>query len=503
MAAEAQDNFAYKPFIAERFCAFTFQNEKALPKGQKLLLCSKCREVFYVDRQAQIDHWPTHRKVCCSILDDDRRIRTPFTSIQECDAVLLECVRNDGQAIKGRLFLHAIQEYKRLGQQALLEEWSSRTPPSYGPFGPQTNWERVSLMKKIFSIPSFVNFFLSDSLLSTDSSFVDAGTKAKLLKKRPGSYGGFFLPATYVNMVGQILIGVVDLWRQDSSCCALSAAASRRLMLTWKNDLHELRAPKYESYRSKSDGKHDPNTLLILLSLMVLHLSHVDNEKLAEWIQPNELVPGLTAPDLLQILMNGSCTFRDMEMSVAHNFSSFVKSITDDNGYGDDPSKHIPVASRMRALEPFLEHWERFAKAPFNPTMIMGDQMSAFAFITGTSTKGLLENHEFLASHAARHGYVRSKALVREKLASMMDKVLPSLLLYIKLVEGEQSKRNRHSSALTNPPSSLDASCCFPEDLIPVIASFALPKVCGRYREELTPSSPGCPWSSAEVYVPL
>ena len=104
----------YTPDTSTRYCNWTYVRECDLPKGKKLLSCSRCNEVFYIDRESQTLHWKVHRKTCCPVASDDARIREEggISSLRDCWDILHWILQDPMRRIKGRLFLYAFQRLK-------------------------------------------------------------------------------------------------------------------------------------------------------------------------------------------------------------------------------------------------------------------------------------------------------------------------------------------------------------------------------------------------------
>ena len=96
-----------------RICVQTFVREEDLPPGQQLLTCSKCGITCYLNREAQRKNWKYHKKVCCLLVEDDKRIQKPIPTFAEAKALFSELLENPQEKIKGRLFLHVFQELTR------------------------------------------------------------------------------------------------------------------------------------------------------------------------------------------------------------------------------------------------------------------------------------------------------------------------------------------------------------------------------------------------------
>lgn len=106
---------AYQPNLNDddRICNWTFVKERDLPNGQQLQRCSKCKECFYVSREAQAAHWPYHKQSCVAIENDDKCILEPLEDYESAAQLIGWILHNPKRRIKGRLLLHALKEFRR------------------------------------------------------------------------------------------------------------------------------------------------------------------------------------------------------------------------------------------------------------------------------------------------------------------------------------------------------------------------------------------------------
>jgi hypothetical protein len=163
--------------------------EKDLPKGQKLLLCSKCKATFYKDRDAQTQHWPFHKQVCCRADEDikarqflqaaeqgSRSIDTAFETIE----VILD--PQNVSLMKGRTLVYCLQYLKWYlnekeavavhESEELKHRYSERIRESI--FMPMSRklWpshaceeNRERYLTVLWAVPGFTSWALSEDLL--------------------------------------------------------------------------------------------------------------------------------------------------------------------------------------------------------------------------------------------------------------------------------------------------------------------------------------------------
>ena len=200
----------YQPCNKNRICAYTFVKEKDLPEGQKLFRCGKCLETFYVDRESQRAHWvESHGQVCCSLEQDDRRVREGFESIKECFDTITSTFddwRHWQTFPKGRLILHAFKELKDYSIDLKLKDYakdhidltsfqSSIEAVAQG-FKMMVNADAhgMEFFRMLWSGPTFANHFLSDEIFLSPSYKAAKENKGPLPEKKEfyAEKDGFF-----------------------------------------------------------------------------------------------------------------------------------------------------------------------------------------------------------------------------------------------------------------------------------------------------------------------
>ena len=472
-------SFCYQPFTSERFCAFTYKNEKELPNAQKLLRCSKCHEVFYVDRQAQVDHWPTHRKVCCPILEDDRRIRKHFAYLLACVEVIRECTWNRN-LIKGRLLLHALMELKKFYE--IL--WADETRLDQE----ETSLCRAilvsicfvdaDLLRRAFAVPSFANFLLSEDAFIS-SSMIDLRARIqdnfmsqqKTVEITDDAKISSMLPAPYVVLLVRIILSAATCNYHGEPVSPLAGAATRRLMLNWTSQFCLLGSPLEVKFPFNFGGAVKPESFGSVY-LTALNMICQGRKDYAAFIQDDEIIPGLTPASFFTMIMGYPRFFNSLHEDQVTYVMKFLQEIADD---GTASCKRISASDKIKLLNLWVG-W----RAP-TPQM----KSVAFDTIIGRTCTGLWELNKTIDDRLGRHlslfkgigksvydeldiDKVLDKSLViliKTTLKGLLGEVMPEVKNCVCMLEEEYATAMQGADTDT-----------FPEDLLIEIASYVLPK---------------------------
>ena len=170
--------FRYQIVTDNKVCSYTFKNEKDLPNSQKLLYCSRCKEVCYVDADAQKSHWPIHKKACCKMVNEDRIVREGlgFFDYRACCEKIEWILENPNERFKGRLLLYALQWTRhflegidplaafRLHRNRSIQSATGSLCLAMGMFGPHPSSAQKSFLGRLWGSPGFANYFLSEEI---------------------------------------------------------------------------------------------------------------------------------------------------------------------------------------------------------------------------------------------------------------------------------------------------------------------------------------------------
>ena len=315
-----------------RVCAGSFVKEKDLPEGQNLLQCGRCKQTCYVSREVQLEHWPYHRHVCVPIERDDPRVRAPLASTQECLRIIHECLQKPREKINGRLLLWAFRCLKwfRENQPQTFPHFSNPTFITAELYNLEEDAKKMiqnhgySMIQIIWSIPGWVDFFLSDELLLT-KSLKELKSHGHPAPKPPVILDGetgridpetmldpscvmdaFYCQYIFtwiniscfqmkmMNLEQHIFLRMMDSCDHKNS--PLVAALVRQQMTLWRDRYNTAACSSY-SHRNKK----------LFDTLLVAYRSKHIGREFSDWepspyTKPTELVPGMTVVNFFEIL---------------------------------------------------------------------------------------------------------------------------------------------------------------------------------------------------------
>ena len=469
----------------ERFCNWTFQRESDLPEGQTLRMCTRCQGCWYVSRQAQMDHWPFHRRVCCSVEQDWANLRheAPNEDLFEYFGASLQnyllALEDPRRWIKGRLLLWAFQGIKRqlstvqpdqmeefLESNFILEGERGLYNLVHDAFQQCLDQGGQQIIDNIWAIPGWTNYFLSDqpflsriikfrkenglpAVLPTDARIVDSP--------------GYLLPTSYFKILTHMY---ENCWTQlrPERRMVLSAqrvAVLRGAMRAWSCQYCRTCIPSADGFRSE-------------FFLRALGMPLQRGPLFLEYCQPDEIVPGLTAKQLFLNIISDELFLPYFVMDgspLQLNDLYVILQTIHDNGvhFEDDethPWSHLSARDRIEILD--LTHdWhfpnEAAGLCPNEAPDYFSDNIrgTVIRLIMGTSTRILMEMHELCRSSSPAPN-ARTIHFVETTNSWLLQRCMRNVLLYNGIMEPRAIQRGeRHG---------------LPEDLLTLIASFTFPR---------------------------
>jgi hypothetical protein len=463
-----------------KICAYTFQRESATCK---LFACSRCKETYYVSKEAQTSHWKeAHRFVCVSIANDDERVKNPLSSTQECLDVIYWCLEKPLERINGRLLLWAFRCLKwwrenRPNDFDIQRQLSPSTSFHFKLKAVQENYGHKAF-QRIWAIPGWLDFFMSDELLLSK--------KAKELKKngipppKPQIFHeetGAINPKTKLDpsliLDGFFCKTVTSLFMitpQESvegnkkalaHNTALSSAVIRHSMKLWQC--------RYTSASFTGAGRN----LIMTNGYFLASLSKrelMKEGKTCPFIKTNELVQGLTVMDLFEIMHweNGNFfTHFPYEHKV-----KFVMSLVEIDGpnQSSGPWGSLRPEDRVRLLE-LINQIEFFKIEPGFAIFVVCDKGTEKGFsdikfammylaMGHQSTKTMLEMHSAVAESDLGCPFAASQ--VKTNYGILMRHTKPKVASSVSLMEGLLKRKGYEGAS-------------FPEDLLSHVTEYAFP----------------------------
>ena len=471
----------------ERFCNWSFRRESDLPEGERLRMCTRCRGCCYVSREAQIEHWPIHRKVCCSIEEDWGSLLAVgpngdfFQNFGSSLQYYLLAFEDPRRWIQGLLLLWAFQGIKRhlptippdrisqfLTANGIGESERGLYNLVNNVFEQCIDQCGQAIIDTIWAIPGWTNYFLSDQpFLSSVIKLRKANLLPAVLPTdtRIVHSPGYLLRAEYV----QILVHLYEnSWTQLTPVRKIipsphRVAIFRAVMRAWSCEYCRSSIPLAGGLRTQ-----------LILNAVGMPIQRLG---FREYCQPNEIVPGLTAKQFfLNILSDDTFVpyfvMDELVNREEHNDNLFwLFSLIDDYGVHfeeDDthPWSHFSAKDRLELLDLALGwHFpnEDAGLCPDWAPDYFSDNIwnNVVHLIMGTSTRILLEMHELCHSLLPPPSARIIEFLSNAK-AELLHRHIPKVELYNEIMEPRARQRGELHG--------------LPEDLQNLIAAFSLPR---------------------------
>ena len=496
MESQSQSTFL---ITRNRVCAFSFKNEKDLPDGQKLLTCARCLETCYIDREAQLEHYKIHKQTCC------KREHETFDPRVVQETAMIDAVNQVGfslqnpSAIKGRFFLRAFQRILYiLKERDLTEEEIRNIQALLGTFMEEMKMNGVkngnnelaatALLEKVWGIPGFANFFLSEDLFLSDAmrewkqkgvsppprqEYVDG-----VLDQSTAYDPSLQLRLPFCTVLSTFLVCSAICARKMAKTYALSINIARVAAKSWMCGYSRVSHP---SVTSDLRGLHHSRSRWLT---WILPSSCLDLEfrQARDHMKDEEVYPGLTLKQALTVLMEDEtyfCTLDDdddRDIRSNRNHIGIMKILI---MFMDDPKssfkERMTAQDRIELLEIF-HNWNPPQNIQVDLADVYGSEEAInvslpgamFLLITSLSTSALLEMKEELNDPAnSKSKYSEAVYLFQEKLEILLDRVVPGVEYLIHDIFEplyQQRMEDLGEKALS-----------FPAELITHISEFALP----------------------------
>ena len=498
MESQSQSTFL---ITRNRVCAFSFKNEKDLPDGQKLLTCARCLETCYIDREAQLKHYKIHKQTCC------KREHETFDPRVVQETAMIDAVNQVGfslqnpSAIKGRFFLRAFQRILYiLKERDLTEEEIRNIQALLGTFMEEMKMNGVkngnnelaatALLEKVWGIPGFANFFLSEDLFLSDAmrewkqkgvsppprqEYVDG-----VLDQSTAYDPSLQLRLPFCTVLSTFLVCSAICARKMAKTYALSINIARVAAKSWMCGYSRVSHP---SVTGDLPVLHHSRSLWLtwILPSSCLDLEfHQDRDHMND----EEVYPGLTLKQVLTVLMEDETyfytfpDFRELPPQCRDAASSTeILQILFLFLYDPKSSfkERMNASDRIDLLEIF-HSWNPPKNIQVDIADVVGSEKginvslleAMFLLITSLSTSALLEMKEELNDPAnSKSKYSEAVYLFQEKLEILLDRVVPGVEYLIHDIFEplyQQRMEDLGEKALS-----------FPAELITHISEFALP----------------------------
>ena len=464
-----------------RICNSTYFNEGGLPKGQKLLLCSKCKETWYLNRKEQRANWPIHKQTCIEIEKDDKRIHKTL-SFKEARKLFQELLRNPKELIKGRLFFHVFRElarncmerkdcYVTIRDEVVFHETFKREVIDHLQ---RNTIGGEAVMYQILTIPGFTNYLFQDDLLHVrvpiEAAFASSGA---------------VLPRSYIQLIsglvvtlvmrasmnnGQLQVGIVD--------SMMAAALVRRVMYWWSCPLVRYSCPGL--------GRATAFFNLLRISTNMYEINRASNNPpivgpmVKTSTLPYEIAPGMSVKTMLFIIMTDHEFIKSqcgpqLELFLA-NLVMLANGDPDAPGHGG-AWNYLSSEDRDHLLDMY-HGWELpiskdqdESMRPFAP-MLAGFKTSVLYMIVGNTTKMILRMNDYLKSIPATEQHPDTIQLFKYLRAVIIGSEVEAAQTFVNFVEFKYEYRQR--ALCRSRGGKHYPTLCLPEELVQLITEYSL-----------------------------
>jgi hypothetical protein len=468
----------YTPTVGNKVCAYTLKNERDLPPGKKLLMCSKCKETFYENRDAQLSHWPDHKRSCCAIEKDPTLPSQEYSDPHECMRDVSSILHAAETRIIGRGLLHALKCFLAFMKNMVFEVDDPNDEESYwkGLIDDcfQATFEAAKLRTNgavidwIWGIPGFVNFFLDErNYICTQHGYhLIPGDEQPAHPRFTGPYfGSFFI------LTKETIAGVDRMSYINSNTVAIGWM--RFLMKIWGIDDIRQSVPLY--FRNQVFNQ----TFLLLL------LGKQENEsRVVQNTKPGEIVPGLTLRNIIKVMIDDMFTF-------THNPVIWPREEDDHHSYWDEVSRYLsdlsvdPADHGYLSTDSRLDLIEILHASPLYQDKLNYAEYGAFDVYEETFYVAFYIFHMLIISPRISH-LLDMYYLAKDSSNARPQKVIAPLeVLRNRLLDEYRSSTQLWTNCVLYKArrQNIDLQPSLPADVLDLITEFSLPAVSLRHFE--------------------
>ena len=486
-----------------KVCAYSYVKETDLPEGQKLLVCSKCQETCYKDRDAQVADWRIHKKTCCSLANDSKRIREGlgFSDLEECLQYIKTILDYPAGYLSGRKLLYGLQQFRSY----LLEtdEYTGASDSRKRDIEGMVIFMVINPMmhidgqdgpsqtrKLIWSTPGFSNYFLSNgpflspgmSELKSNGSppppsekFLDFGKVDPTSKIDPS----FQFPLPYTLFLEKFgFLGIIGDLVDDperSLLLPLCLARLKHALTCFVDPYSKLSLPVYvpgfKISNSLVHSFHRQVSFWFVFSagIDIFHTSSSGKNML----KVGEILPGFSVKQFLRLLLEDESMcfggippwYSDPSPLLSWQIAEWQADYPE-----DDVWKGLSIDDRIELLSMFYEGWggrDLSCKKIKDSTCSVGETVRPL--LIGTQTKTVLDlYHSTRNSTQTQTTNVVALELIERSWGTAMDHSMPLVEAYVQTIEPLYY--------LAQMEVSKSGSVSFPEDVMFLIAEYALPE---------------------------
>jgi hypothetical protein len=448
----------YQPITKDKVCNWTFVKESDLPNGEKLNGCARCSECWYKDRESQLEHWPFHKKSCRSIAEETATaIHREISSIEECVQMIVSFLNRIERlnVYGGRPLLHAFRELRRLliEEEVDLQNNSDDNviDPIIQAYMKCVQLKGRDILLDMWAIPGWASFFLSEDLFLSHEMKrrKDLGLPAVKQPKEEIVHKNRSLPLVCAKLVFtmySLTAAEAKNGKEILHSDPLAAAVVRNTNRAWISEYVRESLPKNDDFIDQTFKSNFEQPFFS--NLMKKHC------------RPDELVPGLTAKQLLTILITNDAPLqgignekRSQLLGVVYLFGAYFE----DNKHL--PWSHLTAKDRIELLD-MSHNWDAPKKKCVYPQaeFFTNIRTCVLHMITGCQTKTLLEMYS-LCQTMLPPPDERTVQMIKKIRNAMLVQFLPKVAIYAEVIEPKARAKGTDQT--------------FPEVLNPLIAEFS------------------------------
>ena len=487
------------PKVKTRICVSTWVKEEDLPEGQRLLTCSKCMAVCYVNRQEQKAHWPIHKKVCRKLQDDDVAYQVfhrgnGLGDIRECLSVIDEILGlgrlQEGTpdldmvvlklSWRGRCLLYSLQQFKWLlsqeSQQDVVKE--EHFTEAFHivctmRFSALISAHGERFVQLLFAVPGFANWFFSDDILLSEEMKrrKDLGLAAADDEVCPEH----LLHESFYQFLLQIMEEVLDTFTiknpGSGRVLFLNSSPLAAAIVRW-----QMKNALCPYYRASFPFPLRALTAFGHLDLALSSMHYHGISALRSATASNEIIPGMGAKDFVSLVLQD-----DLIFETSDTIDRLLQSLTlIETVYGreqsDPPFSSLTTEDREELLSLFVP-WKMRVLKTLQPAQ------ENFAVLVKMFFDLIFTSHDFPRIMIGLYYHVKAKApeaqnpMVTQYLDHVHDQVLekylPSTRAFVEILEHQYADKVGSGSAAPDAVGQT-ASFTLPEDCVKLIAEFSI-----------------------------
>ena len=454
---------AYEPDTSTRYCNWTYVDEKDLPEGQKLRQCGRCKEVFYISREAQTLHWKQGHKKTCRPLDDEPVEMRSAMTLERCLEVMGIIMSDPMRCIQGRALLFCFQTlFRYLLDPSYFAPRAAQIQPMveryvFGPLATQLFSERsnpTKFLNLFWSMPGAASYFLSGTLFMTNEMKrkKDQGIEVprKVLYVANGNQhdADIHLPMVYWMTLGMLFDGCFQ------RSYTLEAARSPRNVALIRQTLEMACDPysraSYPTFETSLATSSVTNRGHRFSTVLQFFLTGSREEVLAQLpsgaLREGEIMPGLTLKQALQWFMEDEPFLASLpDRCFVYLYGVWKWTKKPDTGTPGVAFKSLSPPESIELID-LLHGWNippnlfefppHFVHISIHPRNIMLD------VLLGKESKDLIALHNYLLNEGNLSPNPRTAEIIKEHYKShIINPTMPLVAEYARIIEAKYLER--------------------------------------------------------------